>query len=273
MNTKRMEREIRKDLIARLDHAIPVGSRSKQFNGAGPRAVGIHGRSLLNVLSDCIGHVKHLHLNAASDLVDNRACTCTANDRADAADMSIKPAMSSDKLSDIDSMSSANPTDSCFQLQDGSVSDFRITSGASSPCTDSHADTAHAPADEAESNDVLKALLVDCENLMRISHRPAWIVKLLRELQQERERALVTAKRIALIKTELLTVVESEKGAQRRKVRPGEDNPLQVATESDGAYNKQQEQEIESFSFPQGAEWLDFYARDACSDIFRGMKT
>ena len=253
-----MEREIRKDLIARLDQTIPVGSRSKPFKGAGPRAIGIQGRSLLNVLSDCIGHVKHLHLNAASNLVDKRACTWTSDDSADAADMSIKPAMSPDKLSDVDLTSSAaNPADSCFQSQDGSVSDSRITSRASSPGTESHADTARAPADEAESDDALQALLVDCEVVLKLglSRRPAWIFKLLQELQQERERALVTAKRIALIEAELLTVVESEKGAQRRKTRPGEKNPWQVATESPGAYD--QRPELGHESALQGAEWLD----------------
>ena len=250
-----MERDIRKDLIARLDQALPVGSRSKPFKGAGPRAIGIQGRSLLNVLSDCIGHVKHLHLNAASNLVDKRAYTLTANDSADAADMSIKPAMSPANLSDVDLTSSATP-DSCFQSQDGSVSDSRITSRASSPGTESHADTAHAPADEAESDcDALQALLVDCEDLLRSSRRPARIVKLLQELQQERERALVTAKRIALIETELLTVVESEKGAQPRQTRPWEKNPWPVATESPGAYDKRLEQGNESAL--QGAERLD----------------
>ena len=269
-----MERDIRKDLIARLDQALPVGSRSKPFKGAGPRAIGIQGRSLLNVLRDCIGHVKQLHLNAASHLVDKRTCTRTANDSADAVDTSIKPAMLLDKLSDVNT-SSANPAYSCFQSQDRPMSESRTTSRASSPGTNSHAAIGHAPAGEAESDDVLQALLVDCEDLLRSSRRPAWIVKLLRELQEERDRALVTAKRITLIETELLTIVESEKGAQRRKpvTRPGEDNPLQIATESPGAYDKRQKQGNESFSFPQGAGWLDYYAQDACSDIFRGMKS
>ena len=52
-----------------------------------------------------------MHLNAASDLVDKRAYTCTAKDNADAADILMNPAMSTANLGDVNLTSSAIESD------------------------------------------------------------------------------------------------------------------------------------------------------------------
>ena len=55
--------------IATLDRLLPNRARSKVFKGAGARSPGIQGRSICNVLTDCIQHLKNIHLEAASALV------------------------------------------------------------------------------------------------------------------------------------------------------------------------------------------------------------
>jgi len=69
---KKQRRGIQNLLIASLDQALPDIARSKAFKGAGPRSAGIRGRSIFNVLTDVIGHIKETHLQAASTLADKQ---------------------------------------------------------------------------------------------------------------------------------------------------------------------------------------------------------
>ena len=65
---KRQRRSLQNALVSALDRALPDRARSKAFKGAGPRSAGIRGRSIFNVLTDCIGWIKQLHLQAACTL-------------------------------------------------------------------------------------------------------------------------------------------------------------------------------------------------------------
>jgi len=69
---KKQRRGVQNLLIASLDQALPDIARSKAFKGAGPRSAGIRGRSIFNVLTDVIGHIKETHLQAASILADKQ---------------------------------------------------------------------------------------------------------------------------------------------------------------------------------------------------------
>ena len=60
-------------LIANLDRILPEAARRKAFKGAGMRSPGIHGRSTLNVIADCVDHIKGLHLEAAAALVHRQS--------------------------------------------------------------------------------------------------------------------------------------------------------------------------------------------------------
>ena len=65
---KRQRRSLQNALVSALDRALPDRARSKAFKGAGPRSAGIRGRSIFNVLTDCIGWIKQMHLQAACAL-------------------------------------------------------------------------------------------------------------------------------------------------------------------------------------------------------------
>ena len=68
-----LNRSLQRNLIATLDRMLPPKARCcRSANGAGTRAIGLHGRSTHDVLRDCIGHIQKLKLLAASDIVDLR---------------------------------------------------------------------------------------------------------------------------------------------------------------------------------------------------------
>ena len=54
-------------LVAKLDRMLPDDARRGGFKGAGPRSAGIWGRSLFNVLSDTIEHLKGLGPRSATE--------------------------------------------------------------------------------------------------------------------------------------------------------------------------------------------------------------
>ena len=78
---KRLDRSLQRDLIANLDRLLPQEARRISANGAGlSRAIGLQGRSIHDVLKDCVHHIKTLHLPASSDIVDLRNRTRTGED-------------------------------------------------------------------------------------------------------------------------------------------------------------------------------------------------
>lgn len=78
---KRLDRSLQRDLIANLDCLLPQEARRISANGAGlSRAIGLQGRSIHDVLKDCVRHIKTLHLLASSDIVDLRNRTRTGED-------------------------------------------------------------------------------------------------------------------------------------------------------------------------------------------------
>ena len=70
---KRRQRARQNNKIVELDTLLPEEARSKPFKGAGPRSTGLRGRSVGNVLADCIRHIKSMHLQAAAARVDAAA--------------------------------------------------------------------------------------------------------------------------------------------------------------------------------------------------------
>lgn len=58
---KRMRRREQSLLLTQLDRLLPVEARRGGFKGCGHRSPGLLGRSVLQVLSDTIGHVIDLH--------------------------------------------------------------------------------------------------------------------------------------------------------------------------------------------------------------------
>ena len=69
-NLKRQQRARQNQLVATLDSLLPTEARCKPFKGAGPRSTGLQGRSVLNVLADCVQLIKTAHLNAAALVAD-----------------------------------------------------------------------------------------------------------------------------------------------------------------------------------------------------------
>ena len=67
---KKKQRMERNAYIAALDVLLPDKARSKVFKGAGSRSPGTQGRSIFNVLTDSIAHIKTMHFEAASALMD-----------------------------------------------------------------------------------------------------------------------------------------------------------------------------------------------------------
>ena len=57
---KRMRRREQSLLLSQLDRLLPTEARKGGFKGCGHRSPGLLGRSVLNVLSDLIEHVKDL---------------------------------------------------------------------------------------------------------------------------------------------------------------------------------------------------------------------
>ena len=69
-NLKRQQRARQNHLVSVLDSLLPTGARCKPYKGAGPRSTGLQGRSVLNVLADCVQLIKTAHLQAAALVVD-----------------------------------------------------------------------------------------------------------------------------------------------------------------------------------------------------------
>lgn len=70
---KRQRRCLQNTLVSALDRALPDQARRKAFKGAGSRSAGIRGRSVFNVLTDVIGYIKAMHLQAACALASKHA--------------------------------------------------------------------------------------------------------------------------------------------------------------------------------------------------------
>lgn len=63
---KRKRRGELNTLVSALDNLLPAEARHGGFKGAGPRSAGVMGRSLINVLSDTVEHLKILEARALS---------------------------------------------------------------------------------------------------------------------------------------------------------------------------------------------------------------
>jgi hypothetical protein len=71
---KRMRRREQSLLLSQLDRLLPTEARKGGFKGCGHRSPGLLGRSVLNVLSDAIEHVKDLRARSMlKETSSNRA--------------------------------------------------------------------------------------------------------------------------------------------------------------------------------------------------------
>ena len=63
---RKQRRSGQKDLVATLDALLPNGARCKPERSGGGLASGLPGRSVLNVLADCVKLIKTAHMHAAA---------------------------------------------------------------------------------------------------------------------------------------------------------------------------------------------------------------
>jgi len=76
---KKMEREIERALIMKIEGRLPPEFRSKASgNAAGPRSIGSHGRTLVDVLADTIRYVKFLRGQVSAPSETPSVCATAA---------------------------------------------------------------------------------------------------------------------------------------------------------------------------------------------------
>ena len=124
---KRRQRARQNNKIVELDTLLPEEARSKPFKGAGPRSTGLRGRSVGNVLADCIRHIKSMHLQAAAARVDAAAAETQQPRQATGRDEGAEGDRRADAAPSIWSRTSSASTESL--LSPGSDSDAETEKG------------------------------------------------------------------------------------------------------------------------------------------------
>jgi hypothetical protein len=78
---KRQQQRARQNLlVSTLDSLLPKWARCKPGKSAGIRSAGLQGRSVLNVLADCVELIKTAHMHAAALAVEARRAEHSAEE-------------------------------------------------------------------------------------------------------------------------------------------------------------------------------------------------